>query len=235
MALGTWTTHNANSNFNVTIPSGTDRAATLLVGLEFDTTPPTSVTATVGGVSMTSAGTAQPSTVASGGYDCIVYAFYLLDAAFPATGTQAVAVTITGGTSVQGHRRAFNVSDALTQSAPQHASVGNASASTTLAMGPLNTENGSLGMAAVQNTVSGTTFTVGGAWTERWDAADAAGDASQAGADVAHSASGTDTVTFTASASARLAGAFLVWSPTGGGGGSTQPPRTYYTNRRRRV
>ncbi len=210
MALGTWTFKDTTAAFNVTISSGTNRIGVLFVDLEY-TTAPTSVTATVGGVSMTSAGTAQGSTTGLG-TEGICYAFYILDANFPATGTQSVNIAITGGTGIYVYQ-AWAQHDERNQVAPKFATKGNSAAQTTLTIGGLSYMNDSYGLASGCNTTPSQTHTVGGSWTERWDAPNLAGDMRGYGADIVYSGTGTDSVVFTSNLAGRLGGTFLILDP----------------------
>ncbi len=210
MALGTWTFKDTATAFNVTIGTGTNRIGVLFVDLEYATAP-TSVTATVGGVSMISAGTAEGSTTGLG-TEGICYAFYILDASFPAVGTRSVAITITGGTGIYVYQ-AWAQHDGRNQVAPKFATKGNSSAQTTLTIGGLTYLNNSYGLASGCNTSPSQTHTVGGSWTERWDAQNLAGDMRGYGADIVYSGTGTDSVVFTSNLAGRLGGTFLILDP----------------------
>jgi hypothetical protein len=200
MALGTWTTGFA-SGANVTVPSGTGRIAVVTFTFTF-TTAPTSIACTLGGVSMTGL-----TPIVSGA--SAIYAWYLLDADLPATGSRAVVTTITGGSGLAAGYRAYSCADARQQTAPTMAGVANGSTGTTVTGGPLTVAADDYGYAISGASGSAGSWTqssaIGATYTERWD--DAA--TRSGGSDTIYASGGTETVTLTHSVSATLCGALI--------------------------
>jgi hypothetical protein len=201
MALGTWTTGFASGS-NVTVPSGTGRIAVVVFTLNF-TTAPTSIACTLGGVSMTALTPIVSATSA-------IYAWYLLDAALPATGSRAVVTTITGGSGLASGWRAYSCADARDQVAPAMAGVANGSNQATVTGGPLTVAADDYGYAVSVGDASLGSWTqssaIGATYTERWD--DSA--SRSGGSDTTYASGGTETVTFTNTVSTnRLCGALI--------------------------
>lgn len=125
ITLGTFTTYTALTGGSYTVPAGTNRKAILSVGFSCNNgATPSSVTATLGGVSFTAV-TGSPVTTdgLGGGNAQNNYSFFMDDASLPATGSQSLVVTITGGTGVEGYRIALAIHSGCAQGQPTYAEV----------------------------------------------------------------------------------------------------------------
>lgn len=212
---GATTTHdnNASPNFNVTIPSGNNRVALYTLALEYTSGgPPTSVTVTVGGVSMVALGSVVTHDDAVG--VAALYTFYLLNASFPGTGTQSVAPTVTGGTGVQGRAQTFRVLSDAKQAAPtRYTASGDVQNIILPSSGTAAIQRGGYALAATSaNGVNA--FTPSSGWTEDFDFQDSAGDDRTAGAYLESDRDQFTTVTLSrATSNIRQAAALIVIDP----------------------
>lgn len=218
VSVGTFTVSSAVS-YSYTVPSGTNRYGVLLVQEEYATAP-TSITATIGGNSLTAvSGSPFPASAASG-----LWAFYILDANLPATGAQTVAITVTGGSGLQGRMSAMVIHSGAIQSAPTVTSTINQAGVATISIGPFNYTDGSMAQAGIMTGAGNQTSTESAGWTEAYDQADTFGDTAGAGATRVYSGSGSDTVVFTASTGySNVSGVVLVIDAAGGGAPENVP------------
>lgn len=207
---------------DISVPSGSDRAFTLFYSAEYSTAP-TTVTATLGGNSLTAA-TGSPATVQPGGTGNAVWAFYLLEANFPANGTQALVVSVTGGADLQGTLVGWTFLGGASQSAPSYSEL-NESGGTDMSIGSFSVTSGGAAVAALTEGGSGATYTESANWVEVWDTDAAGGDAYGAGAYRLYVADGSDTVVFTrgSGSAGRACGSAMIFAAAGGGG-PTSPP-----------
>lgn len=174
--LGTFTTYTVLTGVNYTVPSGTNRKAELRVGITCDNGGlPSSVTATLGGVSFTTV-TGSPVTTdgLGGGLATVLYTLYMDDASMPATGSQALVVTITGGTTIEAQRVALAIHADCAQGQPTYAAharhSGEDAGTDTIIVpstGTFAVQEGSIAVLCVANERS-ETFSGGTGFTERY-------------------------------------------------------------------
>jgi hypothetical protein len=180
------------------------------------TTIPSSLTATFDGVSLTAA-TGSPCTVVPGaGSSLAIWSFYMLETDMPAAGSRNVVVTVTGGAGLTARTIAVNVMTDAKQEEPEYAenSEDGPTSITIPDASTVTTHAGGVALAYAIG-VSGTAWTVGGTWDERFDVLDGAGgDYRATGADETYAGNGTDSVTFTQGAETGIkAGVILSLEP----------------------
>lgn len=181
-----------SGNATVTVPASSGANARIgIFCVPFEcTTAPTSITATLNGISLTLVNSTVSSTGVEG-----VYVFYANEATLVSigTGSQVFASTVTGGTGLQGFQKMWAFFDGRSQSAPTSAVFNNTGTPITGSVTAAGTGADIVGAVGLNN--AGVT-TAGTGYTSVYIAADGGGDA-QAGLEYqANVAAGSTTVAF---------------------------------------
>jgi hypothetical protein len=206
---------------NTTVPAGTNRVAVVFGGLESNAgARPTAASCTLGGKAMTSLNSGTPSV--DGADRRSVYAFILLEADFPADGTQTVTVTYTGGTANQGWETTVHYLGGANQSVTPlgvATACAIAAAYLTVTLGPFTISSDAMAVANVIAETSGRTWSESANWTEESEGNGAGSDTSYAAAYRIYTTGTSDTLVFTVSSAAHQAGFAVCIGGVASGGG----------------
>lgn len=155
------------SNNSFTVVAGSNRMAICTCHIEADTTNPSSVTATLGGQSLTALSGSPGSTGAPTSNN--VYSFYGDETLLAGigTGAQTLDFTINGGAGIQGVQSTFIHFSGCSQSAPSFASATNTSGTPSVNVSPAAT--GAAVVGVMQHNNSGATTSGGSGYTVAYD------------------------------------------------------------------
>jgi hypothetical protein len=211
------------SPFNVTVVAGSNRRARIKVSL-LCSTAPTSVTATLGGNATSVIGSVIDTSAGSKVHSTLID---VKESQMPASGTRAIAFTITGGAGIVGrHVEYIDATDAdQTDVDANHAISASIDSNVSLGFGPINVlaDGAAVAFASQNNQLS---YSISGAgWTLRTNETDGDSFDSQSGsATKTIAGAGTESVTFTCASATNQAGWITTFDPVGAGGGGGVSP-----------
>lgn len=220
--LGTPQTFTSLTPANYTPETGSDRLVRLRFTLESDSgLAPSAVAATLGGVSFTEV---DRDTYAGGGKTMTQWRGYILEASIP-SGSQAIVVTLTGGTGNQGYAGEISTLAGCAQTGLTNVSAAGTVTGTPLLIPPSGTltyADGDLADLTIAHDRTPPTATATG-WTFT-NVTGSGGDAGMTESDRIMSGSGTLSVSVAlAAGGSNAVGTMWIVPATGGGGGAGGP------------
>lgn len=195
---------NTTTSATITVPAGSSRMAVIAVPFEC-TTLPSPVTATLNGISL-----GTPTIVSSSVGVEVVALFVANDALLTTigTGSQSFAVSMTGGSGIQGRQVVFAFFSGRSQSAPVITTNNNTAPPITVSSTAVGSN---VDICAVCDLNNAGTTTAGSTWTAFYNAADSGADAQAIGIYQAGVASGGYTPTVNSTGSPQWAMAAVVF------------------------